>query len=73
MVSEEWKAEKPTEEAADIMLQDLEPEAFASVLRKLQEAVDDEYFEMFFRQIMANMLKMAPQFKGSVHMIFSKP
>ena len=73
MVSEEWKADEPNEEAADKMLQDLEAQSFAEILRKLQESVDDEYFGMFFHDLMAKMHKMTPQFKASVHEIFSKP
>ena len=69
MVSTEWKAEEPHEEAAEKMLTDLEPKEF--VLRKLQESVDDDFSGMFFQELMAQMHKMAPKFKETVHAIYS--
>ena len=72
MVSTEWKTEEPHQEAAEKILTDLEAKEFAAVLRKLQESVDDDFFGMFFRQLMAQMHKMAPNFKETVHAIYSQ-
>ena len=71
MVSTESKTEEPREAATEKILTDLEPKEF--VLRKLQESVDDDFSGMFFRELMAQMHKMAPKFKETVHAIYSQP
>ena len=73
MISDAWKAEQPNEEAADNMFQNMEPESFAAMFRKLQESVDDNYFGVFFRELMEKMNKMAPKFKAAGHEIFIMP
>ena len=73
MVSNEWKAAEPEEEAAENMLKDMEPEPFATILRKLQDSVDDDFFGSLFQELMAKMHKMAPKFKAAVHEIYSRP
>ena len=64
---------EPREAAAEKILTDLEPKEFTAVLRKLQESVDDDFFAMFFLHLMAQMHKMAPKFKETVHAIYSQP
>ena len=73
MVSDEWKAAEPEEEAADNMLRNMEPEAFGKTLRILQDSVDDDYFGTFFRELMTRMHKIPPKFKVLVHEDYGSP
>ena len=46
-----------------MILQDMKAEIFAATLRKLEDSVDDEFFERFFQEMMAKMHKTAPKLK----------
>ena len=63
MLSEEWKASESDEPAVEMILQDMKAEIFAATLRKLEDSVDDEFFERFFQEMMAKMHKTAPKLK----------
>ena len=63
MLSEEWKASESDEPAVEMILQDMKAEIFAATLRKLEDSVDNEFFERFFQEMMAKMHKTAPKLK----------
>ena len=73
MVSDEWKAAEPDEEAADNMIRNMEPAAFGKALLIHQDSVDDDYFGTFFRELMKRMHKIAPKFITLVHEAYSSP
>ena len=72
MLSEEWKASESDEPAVEMILQDMKAEIFAATLRKLEDSVDDEFFERFFQEMMAKMHKTRSKIENFVHEIYSK-
>ena len=63
MLSEEWKASESDEPAVEMILQDMKAEIFAATLRKLEDSVDEEFFERFFQEMMAKTHKTVPKLK----------
>ena len=63
MLSEQWKASESDEPAVEMILQDMKAEIFAATLRKLEDSVDEEFFERFFQEMMAKTHKTVPKLK----------